>query len=171
MRPARADGNLRTMKVLSCQGRNCKFSFLTLSPWVLQLNGKTANLDFILIIVFLHSPSPERKLLANCTQVPLVVGSHPGERQVTSLDSASRACMGSASVRTSLNRIECTTLILRMLWRLVVFLTTIQVSTSSIVSIDGSCDVGIGDHGLHSSMKTGLFWPFPVSQPSVLILN
>ena len=52
-----------------------------------------------------------------------------------------------------------------------VFLTMIQVSTSSIVSIDGSCDAGIGDHGLHSSLKTGLFWPLPASQPSVLFMN
>ena len=99
MRLARVDGNLRTTKVLSCQGRNCKFSFLPLSPWVLQLNGKTANLDFILIIVFPSFTFTWKELLAICTQVPLVMGSHPGERQVMSLDSASRACMGSASVR------------------------------------------------------------------------
>ena len=30
---------------------------------------------------------------------------------------------------------------------------------------------GSGTIGLHSSLKTGLFWPFPASQPSVLILN
>ena len=31
-------------------------SFLPMSPWILQLNGKTSNLDFILIIVFLSFP-------------------------------------------------------------------------------------------------------------------
>ena len=56
MRPARVDGNLRIFEgPLLPVGRNGKFSFLPLSPWVLQLNGETANLDFILIIVFLHS--------------------------------------------------------------------------------------------------------------------
>ena len=47
-------------------------------------NGETTNLDFILILVFLHSPSPER----NCWPIvprSLFGGSHRGERQVLSL--------------------------------------------------------------------------------------
>ena len=115
VRPARVDGSLRfSSEVLSCQWEEivCFLSFLPVSPWVLQLNGKTSNLDCILIIVFLSFPFTWKELLANCTQVPLVGGSHPGERHIRASISMTRASKGSVSIRTSLKQIECTTSIL-----------------------------------------------------------
>ena len=74
-----------------------------MSPWVLQLNGKTSIWISSSLSFSYHFPSPER----NCWPIvprSLFGGPHPGERHVRASWSTTRASMGLASVRTGLKR-------------------------------------------------------------------
>ena len=118
------------------RGRNCKFlSFLPVSSWVLQLNGITSIRISSLLSFSYHFPSPER----NCW--PLYPGPSLGvltqesdtyEPRILRL----RACWARRPSGRSLKWIECTTSILRTLWRPSGSLTSIS-SSSRLVSSKG----------------------------------
>ena len=88
-------------------GRNCKFSF----HFFLCRLGYFSKMGKLHFGFHPHYCFPSfsftwKELLANCTQVPLVGGSHPGERHIQASRSTTRASKGSASIRTSLKQIR-----------------------------------------------------------------
>ena len=158
MRPARKDGSLQfSSKVLSCLWEeNVSFlSFLLLSPWVLQYEWENKKFGF-----YPHSLFPSFILHLKGIAGQLYPGPSLGvltqeSDMLRASRSSTRASMGSASVRTSLRRIECATSILLDALETSGDLVYDLQSMASIVLVDGPSDGKIGGLGLPFFEKNG----------------